>query len=168
MWAALSAMTIQECIASLEACTAKLKEATAKLEEQRLAAWLRIEPRMLPKWKRQPHGFKTLRDEVTVQGNAHSVRTMYMRPNYTQRDAEYLQRCVNAQHSITANEANTILRSMKPDRSYGKRRPAEANPDPDMRAQYRARPERRLSPYELIMESGLKGRALQRELARIK
>jgi hypothetical protein len=127
---------------------------------------------ILPRWKRKPHSFHQLANgEVVVFGgkpeyDAHSMRTLYVRPNYTQRDVDYLERVVASSYVITAEHADVILRQQKPNTAHSKRKPMEADPDPDMGMEYRARPERHLTAEEIAREQ-FTGRALERELARI-
>jgi hypothetical protein len=128
---------------------------------------------ILPRWKRKPNAFHLLATGEVVQfGSAHSMRgdevkTTYIRSDFTMADVDYLQRVVMASRVIMADEANTILRRIKPNNAYSKRAPAVADADPCM-PEWRNRPERHLSPRDLVMESGLKGRALAKELARIR
>ena len=124
-----------------------------------MRAGLGAEPYILPRWKRQPIGYKP-------ESDAHSTRTQFLRRDYNAADVGYLQCCVTAQQAVSADEANRILRTMKPDTSRSKRAPAEADPDPDLRAEFRARPERRMTAEDLAREQ-FTGRALSRELARI-
>ena len=183
---------IQECIARMQKNTARLQAASASLcatvERWEIVMTAQLERRpldtlamrfalesesILPRWKRQPHSFHTLSSGEVVQfggkpeDDAHSMRTVYMRPNYTQADVSYLEQVVASSYVIRAEDADVILRQRKPNTSRSKRRPCEADPDiPSL--EYRERAPRYRTPEDLIMESGLTGRALERELARIR
>jgi hypothetical protein len=129
---------------------------------------LASESKALPRWKRRPDSFVTLETGEVIHfgpGRTHTMRT-YVRPNYTQADVAYLEQVVVASRVIVAEEADRILRTMKPDTSRSKRRPAEAEADPDMRMEYRQREPRSLTPEDLI-RSQFSGRALAKELRRI-
>jgi hypothetical protein len=182
---------IQECIARMQENTARLQAASASLcatvERWQIVMTAKIEGKpldtmsmrfalasetILPRWKRQPHSFHALASGEVVQfggkteHDAHSMRTLYMRPNYTLADISYLEQCVSASYVITAEHADVILRQQKPNTSHSKRRPAEADRDPDMRAEYRARPLRRMTAEDLA-RAQFTGKALERELRRI-
>jgi hypothetical protein len=182
-------MNIQESIARIQENTARLQAASASLaatlERWEYAITAKLERRpldtlamrfalgsetILPRWKRQPNSFHTLSSgEVVVFGgksDTHTVRTLYMRPNYTLADISYLEQCVSASYVITAEHADVILRQRKPNTSHSKRRPSEADADPDMRAEYRARPLRRMTAEDLA-RAQFTGKALERELHRI-
>jgi hypothetical protein len=170
-------------IQQLEQGTARVQAAAASLcyvidrwqpssATSQMRYGLAMEPVLLPKHKRRGQWYLENGEIIDYGKTAHTVRaqepkTSYFRRSYTLADVSYLERCVTAQRSITADEADRILRTMKPDRSYGKRRPASAGADPYL-PQWRERPEQHLSPREMVMQSGLKGRSLARELARIK
>jgi hypothetical protein len=122
---------------------------------------------ILPRWKRQPKSFHTLTNGEVVQfgQSTHTLRTQYLRTQYTANDVDYLTRVVMASRAIMADEADRILRTLKPDTSRPKRRPAEADPDIPS-SEYKQRVPRFLSAEDLI-RSQFSGRALQRELRRI-
>jgi hypothetical protein len=170
---------IEECIARMQRACERLEAGRASLRatverwqpswENPMRAGLGSEHYILKKWKRRPRSFHTLPDgEVQYgPGRTHTVRTQYLRRDYNSHDVAYLESCASAQRSITADEANRILRTMKPDTSRSKRPPAEADPDPDIRAEYRARPERHLTAEDLA-RAQFTGRALERELRRMR
>jgi hypothetical protein len=156
---------------TIEESTARILAAKAKLDEFRLGGWLRSEPGMLPAWKRRPRSFHTLpTGEVIVYGpgRTHTVRevqakTMYLRRDYTRADVGYLERVLAAPDTITALNAyrannGRLLRA--------KRNPIEAEPDPCC-PEWCDRPQRTLTAEQMIREQ-FTGRALQRELRRIK
>lgn len=153
----------------IDKCIELLNTWTRKLEEFRLGGWLRMEPSVLPKWKRRPKGFQTLPSgELVVVGKAHSVRTRYMRSQFNAGDVAYLGRVVRASQATTAEQATTILRRMKPDTSRAKRLPGEAEPDM-MDTTWRSRPGRSLSAEDLIREQFTHNpKQLARELARLR
>jgi hypothetical protein len=150
---------------------------TAKLERRPLDTlamrFALASESILPRWKRKPHSFHQLASGEVVQfggeaeHDAHTVRTLYLRPNYNADDIAYLEQVVASSYPITAEHADIILRQQKPNTSHSKRRPAEADPDPDMRMDYRSRPERCMTAEDLAREQ-FTGRALERELRRIK
>jgi hypothetical protein len=181
---------IEECIARMQESTTRVQVAAASLcatiqrwADLRVAKLERRVPSgamsmrqalesesILPRWKKRPHSFHTLASgEVVVFGGdqtAHTMRVDEVKTTYTQCDVDYLKQVVVASRVIVAEEADRILRTMKPDTSRSKRRPAEADPDPDMRMDYRSRPERCMTAEDLAREQ-FTGRSLARELARI-
>ena len=126
---------------------------------------------ILPSWKRKPHSFHTLpTGEVIVLGpgrKVHSMRTQYIR--YTAGIVGYLQQIVKAQRVIRAEEAETILRTVKPNTAYSKRDPVQAEPDIVNPEWWKDRPARLLSAEQLAIEQLANSpKQLERELRRIR
>jgi hypothetical protein len=129
----------------LAAALAKLAETTERLRELSLRVNLSTEPALLPRWKR-----------------THTVhKTTFMRSNMREKEVLFLRQLLNLP------DARTALRQYQETHRrvlQGKR--MVADPDP-LDTTWRQRPARYLTARQMAEEQ-LSGRALQRELRRIR
>jgi len=174
------AQFVQDVIRQLEQNTARVQAAAASLcyaidrwqptsATSEMRYGLAMEPLLLPKRKRRGQWYLE-NGEILDFTDTHIVReqkTTYLRSQYTMADLNMLCLARDAQtRKFTYDDAERWLISRRNGRIIPSKR-IDAAPDP-IDTTWRSRPEQHLSARELVMQSGLKGRALARELARIR
>lgn len=168
---------LSPCIANLNAITARLQASNirlrAKLAELRqlrqgkhLRAAMGSKRSLLPKWKKlkASQRLELEAGEIIEFAESRAVRTEYLRRDYLERDVAYLRQLVAMPYFIAEGSAEAAynrghVRTMKPKRLTA---------DPDISCpDWRSRPERHLTARQLI-EQQLSGKALLKELKRLR
>jgi hypothetical protein len=93
-----------ELCATIDKCAESIGAGTARINEFRIRGWLRSEPSILHAWKRKPRSFHTRPSgEVIVHGSgqAHRVRTAYLRSQFHAGDVAFLRRVIETPDSVS-------------------------------------------------------------------